>query len=364
MMIMDTDHLVARAHEVLAPFVDRLAGRPEVEGVAVLSSLARTGDRITFDEHSDMDITMWIHVEEVAQLWASDALVTRRAVATHLPSWLPNFTFEVPMQWGAVEINVHQRLFAYDRDERTRWDDAMREAHAYTADIVYDPHGLIRRLINDKTAMTDDERDGRLLRLAARLHWDIGQIPHAMAARDDSAAGHHVVSAAIDEVIEALYLAGRRWPPVRKWRLDGLTRYSLATADELDLINEAMRIADLGRAELLRRVGVVDRLWDMAKSKLPSHVPVGDAAYRAYSASSSANRQLRRTTVADLAHSELAATFGTEVYDLSNYLVLSSPSGLADLTDTDITALPGHWSALARQVRAALAARPSSGATS
>ena len=122
--------LITEAREVLGPFIARLVRQQHVEGVALLSSLATTGQRVTFDELSDIDLTVWVRAGMEPHEWRPDPRVSRRLLVDRLPPWLGNFSFHVPLRWGMVEVNLHQRVIEYDADPRTAWDDAMREAHA------------------------------------------------------------------------------------------------------------------------------------------------------------------------------------------------------------------------------------------
>ncbi len=341
--------LIAEAREVLGPFLARLVRRQDVEGVAVLSSMAATGQRVTFDELSDIDLTVWVRAGMRSHEWRPDPRATRRLLADRLPTWLGNFSFHVPLRWGMVEVNLHQRVIEYDADPRTVWDDAMREAHAYTAQVAYDRYGRVGRLIRDKTQMDDSERLDRLIRLASRLEWDIRRAPERMVLRGDIAAGHYILAAAVDEIIELFYALGSRFVPHRKWRLAGLSRYGLATAEDIRLLDEAMRVSAFTEPEFYRRVGVLETLWISLRPRLPGGVPA--CAYRFYSAHVSANRQLRARTVADEITERYAEQFGPEVYDLTNYLMPGGFDEVAGLNEQDAKALPPPWRDLALSLR-------------
>ena len=78
--------LIAEAREVVGPFLARLAGRQDVEGIAVLSSMAATGQRVTFDELSDIDLTVWVRAGMRFHEWRPDPRATRRLLADRLPT--------------------------------------------------------------------------------------------------------------------------------------------------------------------------------------------------------------------------------------------------------------------------------------
>lgn len=339
--------LIAQARECLDPFVARLSARPEIEGIVLLSSIVSGGQRVTFDEFSDIDMTVWVRTGMRPCEWRPDPCVTRRLLAERLPAWLGNFSFHLPLPWGRVEVNVHQRVVEYDTDPRTTWDDGMREAHAYTAEVVFDRAGLILRLLDEKTRMDEGERRDRLIRLASRLEWDVCQSPGRMVRRGDVAAGHYMLGAAIDELIELLYVLAGRFVPHRKWRLDGLLRHGLATPAELGLMMEALRTGELTETEFQRRVQALQELWAQLRPRLPAEIPRD--IYRVYSATVSANRQLRAQTTADEVLARYGATLGPQVYDLVNYLVPDDLRSLAAaLSEDAIMGLPGAWRHLAR----------------
>lgn len=349
------ERLIGQARKCLDPFVARLAARREVEGIVLLSSIVSSGQRVTFDEFSDIDMTVWVRAGMRPCEWRPDPRATRRLLADRLPAWLGNFSFHLPLPWGRVEVNVHQRVFEYDTDPRTTWDDGIREAHAYTAEVVFDRAGLIQRLLDEKTRMGEEERRDRLIRLASRLEWDVGRSPGRMVRRGDVAAGHYMLSAAIDELIELLYVLAGRFVPHRKWRLDGLLRHGLATSAELGLIMDALRTGELTETEFQRRVQALQELWEQLRPRLPAEV--ARDTYHIYSATVSANRQLRAQTTADQALARYGATLGPQVYDLVNYLVPDDLRSLAAaLSEDTIVRLPGAWRYLAHELARHLSA--------
>jgi hypothetical protein len=281
---------------------------------------------------------------------AHDAWRARRLAAERLPGWLINFSFHVPVPWGRVEINAHQRIVEHDEDPATPWDDGLREALAYTSHILHDRTGRVRRLIEARTRLSADEQIRRLARLASRLDWDIRRIPERMAGRGDFTAGHHVLNAAVDELVEVAYLLAGRFLPSRKWRLDGLHRYGLLSAAEVDTIAAAVRVADLGRRELDRRMTLMDSLWADVRPRLPAEIS-GTDVYAVYSARYSVNRQLKRRTVADAVLDRFGDRLGTDVFDLVNFLAVDSPGQLADLDAGTVESLPMQWRDLAVRLR-------------
>lgn len=345
----DPAKLIAEARQILDPFIARLARQPQVEGVVLLSSMAVTGQRVTFDEMSDIDLTVWLRCGMRADQWRPAPRATRRLVVDRAPQWLGNFSFDLPMRWGMVEVNVHQRLIEYDLDTRTIWDDAMREAHAYTAEILHDPNSNVARLLNMRTSMSEAERLDRLIRLANRLEWDIRRAPERMFHRGDVAAAHGILGAAVDEMIELLYALAGRFMPHRKWRLAGLTWYGLASAAELALLKAAMRVAGLTTRELRRRMDALEQLWLEVHRRLPSGFPT--EPYRYYSANVSANRQLRPRTFADEVAERYSRRLGPAVYDLTNFLLAGRSEDLANLDESTVLDLPVAWRELALSLR-------------
>jgi hypothetical protein len=340
-----------RARDAAEPFVARLASKPEVEGIVFLSSAARSGDRATFDLQSDLDMTVFVRIGMTSADWRSDVREVRRNLADRIPRWMPDFSFYIPVPTGPVEVNLHQRIFDYEADERTVWDEAMREAHAYTAEIVYDRHGEVARLIADKTARDQTADRDRIIRLASRLSWDIRILPQRQLERGDAAAAHLMLNQAVDEIIELLHVLGGRYLPHRKWRMYNLTAHNLASEEEVRLLQQGLVCGELTGHAFHRRLDALEELYASIRTRFPDNIP--EDVYEYYSANISVNRQLLTDTVATMAAERWGAIQG--VRDLANYLVLDDPADMTGFQDRWPGDLPDCWHDVVARLRDSMA---------
>jgi hypothetical protein len=341
------------ARAAVWPFVERLQAKPEVEGVLIISSAAVDGDRVTFDRDSDFDMTVFVTSgvtpDQVAGL--SPTEVRKRHLAA-LPDWLPDFSFYVPVPWGDMELNVHQRVLEKDASPDAIWDESMSEAHHLTVEVVYDRSGAIGELLAHHTRRTADQWRDQIIRLVVRLSWDLRRLPELQFKRGDPVAAHYMITTAVEELIELAHVLDHRFRPYRKWQFRSLRANKLATAQEIANLTDAVLCRDFSRAEFDRRCAALDRAWVSIRCRIPIDLPADP--YRHYSAWVSTNRQLKPITVA----SQLADMLGTEdrvVRDLVNYLLPAHTGELATMLADPGLVLPSEWMAARDRVRSALA---------
>lgn len=332
---------------MLDPFIERLRSKREVEGIVVLSSAARTGERHSFDRESDIDMAVFISVPLAPDEWRATSKEAATRLGDRIPAWLPNFSFVLPMPWGPVELNVHQQIYECEADPRTVWKESKREAYAYTREIVYDRRGRLAALIEERARYDEDEQRRRMARLANRLHWDLRRLPERQARRGDVVGAHHVVNVAFEEVVESVFLLVRRFLPHPKWRLQTIARLGLLENVAQDRLVAALRTEPTSSRDLHRRIGLLEEVWGRVRERAGTLVP--SDPYRYYSAHVSGEQQLRTITVAD----EVARP-ASAPHDLANYLVPGSRGELHGALCDDAVAIPDGWEATRIALRDAL----------
>jgi hypothetical protein len=328
---MNQRSTLAIARSTLEPFLRQLVAKQETLAVCLLSNAAATRDRLPFDEHSDFDVGLVIDVPIDPAEWRPLPFETYRLVEDRIPAWVPNFSFHVPVPWGHMEVNVNQLLYQYEADPRTIWGDGKCEAYGSTAEFLFDRDHRFERLIEEKADTQAATRRRRLTRLANRLDWDIRVLPRRQAARGEIEGAHLIVNEAIEELLELLFLSSGRFIPSLKWRLHVLRERNLLSRQEHDRITAALRCDPTSRADLERRVKVLDNLWASVRARVDG---LPRDAYRTFSAS---QLQLRRRTAADMC----AELLGGKGYDMANYLLADSPNALLR---RDAAQLPSAWS--------------------
>jgi Domain of unknown function (DUF4037) len=348
----DLDSDLAAARAAVWPFIERLKAKPEVEGILIISSAAVGGDRATFDRDSDFDLTVFVASGIAAN--DVDGLSAAQARARHLaalPGWLPDFSFYVPVPWGELELNVHQRVLEKDASPDATWDESMSEAHHLTVEVVYDRSGAIGELLARHTHRSADQWRDQIIRLVARLSWDLRRLPERQLGRGDPVAAHYMVTTAVEELIEIAHVLGRRFLPHRKWQFRSLRANGLATTQEIGHLSDALLCRDFSRTEFERRCAALHGAWASIRGRLPAGLPAD--AYQYYSARISTNRQLHPATVA----SQLAELLGgedQEARDLVNFLLPADTGELAALLADPDVAQPSEWAAARERVRRVL----------
>lgn len=280
-----------QARAAVAPLLAALAGKPEVEAVVLLSSICGDLGGRRFDEWSDIDVAVYLDTPVPAELWRSDPRETADALASVLPDWLPDFSFWIESEYGPVEVNLHQSLMEYELDPRTVWPESRCEAYASRPEIVHDRRGLLARLIEEKLRDRWTRLQRRAATLAARLQWDIDVLPERQLRRGRTQDAHAVLTAAVDELVELLYIAAGRFPPARKWRMGELATLDLLDDADRAALDDAVRCT--GSAEDARRRF---RLLADLYARLRPGLGIPADAYDHYNREYSPSRQLRRRT--------------------------------------------------------------------
>src|SRR2546421_3302440 len=197
---------LGEARRVMQPFLDKLAGKPNVQAIYILSSNARTPENPThFDEESDFDMALVLDVPMDASEWRPWRAATYKIIADRMPGWLPNFMFIVPVPWGTMEVNVHQLVLQYESDSRTIWDGEKCDTYLTKGEKVVDRDGLFEQLIQSKARVGRSQLIIDQTHLANRITWDITELPTRQARRLGPASGHFILNCAIEEVVDCIY---------------------------------------------------------------------------------------------------------------------------------------------------------------
>ncbi|MEU3073375.1 hypothetical protein [Streptomyces laurentii] len=246
--------LKAQARAAARGLLDMLKTMPEVQALYVLSSSAIAPRNITrFSTDSDFDLAVILDVPLKVDEWRPRPADTYTLVRDRLPSWIPEFSFHLPVPWGRMEVNVHQLLFAYEADPRTTWNSDKCDAYSNKGEPLFDRESAFGALIARKT----QERLERLGHEAHRLHnritWDVREIPLRMARRVGVPTGHFVLSGALDEVVDWMYARSGRLLPNMKWKLHSLGALGLINSEQETLLIEAQQCDPLSMVDLERR---------------------------------------------------------------------------------------------------------------
>ncbi|MGI9005797.1 MAG: hypothetical protein ACR2FU_06320 [Streptosporangiaceae bacterium] len=285
-----------------APFIDRLRVKPQVTGIGLIGGLARDGIRHFADCYSDIDITILLTCDLPAGLLGMPMQALIAEAQSFLPGWLPNFKFAEPD--SGTEFNVHQHLLEYEAQAFVVWDNEKCGAYADTLEIVHDPQGQLRSLVDSKTACREERALDAALRLLSRSYILISHDVITCLQRGRIDVARDIIVRVTYEAIDVLLFLSGIWPPGYKWRLLALQ----ALLDQAAVLGgwsyaRVLRLARLDAAtrrqcEDLQRelVLLLDQIAVLAAQKFPAW-PADVYAYATSRVFT--DKQLRTKTAAD-----------------------------------------------------------------
>jgi hypothetical protein len=296
---IQTTNIVDELQAWISAFVQRMHLFGEVEGIVLLSGVAKRDARPVADIFSDIDLAVFLNEPQVPL----DVVDLRGYVLANqekLPKWLPDYEFHIPVGNGIYrEVNLHQMLYSYESRAGTIWSDAKKEAYAYTSRILYDKQGRIEQLISSKTVYDFVDRKNRLCRIAVQMPWYGWLNPERQLQRGFPVVAHYLLNEAIDLLVEGIYLINARFMPHPKWRLLVVDDLPWKPANFLANLSDILVVHGYSRMEIIQRMEKIKDLWDyIIDHALQEGIIPSD--YEHYVATHiSQNRQLRVRTLAD-----------------------------------------------------------------
>lgn len=240
-----------------------LAQQPEVQALYVLSSSADVPTNVTvFGEDSDFDLAVILDMPLRSDEWRPNPADTYALVADRIPGWVPEFSLYLPVPWGAMEVNVHQLIYQYEADVRTVWNSDKCDAYANKGEPLLDHAGRFGDLIALKAREQHHHLRQNELHLLNRITWDAEEIARKQARRVGPPSGHIVLSLALDEIIDWIYVTHGRLIPNRKWKLYQLGALDMVTSHQGQLVLQALECQPDSMQDLERRIGVLARLCE------------------------------------------------------------------------------------------------------
>jgi hypothetical protein len=271
-----TENRWAGYRDLLDRYAARLASQPETSAVVVLGGLAKGGSRMFVDEVSDLDIAVIVSIDPPAELLSLPFPAFAEHVQPYLPRWLPNFKFRVPASetpYGVpIDIDTHQLVIEYESQRHVAWNLAKLEAYAETAEIVHDPDGLGRTLVDAKVSAGRELLRRHLVKtVAMRDVLAEGAVARSLR-RGYTIHAQDILGAMLDDTVVAIYAANDRFPPDRKWRIIGLGDLPWQPLDAIARIGEAMLVQAHGQVVVEHRqrivLGLLDELRDYCERTL------------------------------------------------------------------------------------------------
>ncbi|MCE7080460.1 hypothetical protein [Streptomyces sp. ST2-7A] len=268
----ESSELRDQARHYVRGLIAAIGKNPEVQALYVLSSSANTSENVTvFGKDSDFDLAVIVDVPLRSDEWRPDPEDTYTLVADRIPDWVPEFSFYLPVAWGSMEVNVHQLIYQYEADVRTVWNSDKCDAYANKGEPLLDRAGRFGELIALKTREQQHRLGLEEPRLLNRITWDAREIAVKQAHRVGPPSGHVVLSMALEEVIDWVYITNGRLIPNRKWKLFQLRALGMVTEEQEQLLLQVMACAPHSMSDLERRIDVLARLCGSLGIPLDSH---------------------------------------------------------------------------------------------
>lgn len=305
LVTISTENMSDRLRPVLDEFVERLASKPEVIGVAVLGGLSYRSTRRFVDRHSDLDVVFYLSLPDLpAELLRRDAHEFIAGLPPFLPTWLPNFKFNVPTHLSGLEwrvpIDVNQQVLEYEEQDHIRWDWHTLESYANNAEVAYDPQGRLQRLIDGKLGGQTAELDRTVLKTLAFGRVLTDTVVEQCVRREEYAVGHATLNELLHDVTTAWYAVNKRFAPFTKWRIANLVSLPWIPADATARYHDLLLVRAHDREDLLRRRdGIRELLEELESHCKQTREGWPDDAYTYAVNHVFTDRQLREVTNAD-----------------------------------------------------------------
>jgi hypothetical protein len=303
---LPTEDLTDTLRPILDGYIDRLKDKPEVVGIVVLGGLARTGNRQFVDRSSDLDLVFFLSLPDLPKDLLR--LPIREFIASiqpYLPDWLPNFKYNVPssltgLGWD-VPMDNHQQVLEYEEQAHIVWDWHTLESYDNNNEVVYDPTGRVRKLVETKLQDCRDEIDKMLLKLFAFGRVLTDTVIEQCVTRRQFEQGHDIINDLLNQVTAAWYGVNNRFAPFTKWRIANLPSLTWLPPDAVGRYREAMLVHAHDAADLRRRRDGVVRFLDELEAYCKQTRPGWPQDAYVYAVNHIfVDRQLRESTAADL----------------------------------------------------------------
>jgi hypothetical protein len=138
----------------------------------------------------------------------------------------------------------------------------------FRAEIVFDPHGEIKKVFSEKLKVPKDFWIKRIAVCGEYLKWyccppreEVGTVAESWIERGDLVAAHYCLNYAVDLLLRIVFALNREFLPAPKWRI--FYSYGLKWLPEncIRLLGEAMLVKSFSVKDFSRRLRAVRELW-------------------------------------------------------------------------------------------------------
>lgn len=262
--------LVDQYRSLVRPLIEHAKMHTETQGICYLGGVAKGGKRTGVDEHSDIDLALFISTAELDEQcrtgsWAD--IVQR--VQPSLPRWLPNFKFVCPAHRAGIQVNVHQLLIGYEERDDVVWDSEKREAFSQTCETIYDPFGRVGTLIRRKSRIPDGYLTQRITHFVASFPVTMEHSILKAAYRGNYLDAQMVIYRLATELVETLYHLNHTDPPHWKRRFGTLATLSYLPPQALGTVKTCLSKPAKSLNIVRARVRALRKVYDTIIRDIP-----------------------------------------------------------------------------------------------
>ena len=162
---------------------------------------------------------------------------------------------------------VDIKYLCYEDELKNEWSHYKKWDSSY-AKILYDPQGLIKKLLQENTSLSEKEKeeliDRYFMLYGAFFDWVVSQWVH----RGDYLAANHCLNTLLDSIIKTVFLVNGEFIPFEKWTLNFSYSLEWTPKNWEERIREAMLVKEISEEEVKRRQSILSSLLKECKVKM------------------------------------------------------------------------------------------------
>ncbi len=228
--IRSSDRILLQKATAIAQDFARQYMREDVVGIAFLGAITRG----YFDASADIDI----------------AVFKQRGL-------------QVPFsgQFQHVDgIEVHCHLADYEDEIAAQWSMPKRWTYSQ-ARLVYDPHGLLGKLLAEKVPLKAEERKWLLMSGLCLSEWYINRLSGLWVERGSILSAHQVFATGLDYFLDMLFAWNGELVADAKWKYHCAEKLERLPAGFREQMQATMLLREFTLDELERRRAAFMQMW-------------------------------------------------------------------------------------------------------
>jgi len=229
--------------KIAMELASKMSSHEGVVGIAFLGGLVRG----FADKFSDVDIVVLLATRNQPlrkQLYALNSAMQKR------------FKTDIDL-----EVHFLEDFKKQEWDEIDRWEFSK-------AEIVYDPKGVAREVLDGKLKLPKDFWRERVVECAEYLKWyccppraDVGTVAESWLERGDLLSAHYCLNYAVEMIVSIIFALNKEHLPAPKWRLFDSYHLKWQPRNHKKLISEAMKIKSFSVDDFNRRLIAIRKMW-------------------------------------------------------------------------------------------------------